>query len=120
MRPSQPHSTARPRLLATAGVLLIGVAPALAQEVTCTLEGLGRVACIAGRLCACEYAPGSYATRLPDGFRWDCGILRPHCGAVAPATLDPWPQQLPDALAIDRSRTIIKKMPPRYGGWPHH
>ena len=71
-----------------------------AQEPVCAAQSAGLVACIAGRLCACGFARGSAATGLSDGFRWDCGILRPRCGPPAPATLDPWQGDLPDALAI--------------------
>jgi hypothetical protein len=75
-------------------------AQAGAQEIVCAAPSAGMVSCIAGRLCACAFAPGSPATGLPDGFRWDCGILRPRCGPPVPATLDPWQGDLPEALAV--------------------
>jgi len=81
-------------------------APAAAEEAGCGTDTVGQVACIGGRLCACRFSPGSPAMRLPDGFRWDCGILRPACVAV-PATLDPYQGPLPEALSLDRSGTII-------------
>ena len=90
------------------------------QDLLCDAQVLGRVACLADRLCVCQFTPGSYASRLPDGFRWDCGIMRPYCGGPVPASLNPWPSQLPDALAIDRSRTIIKDGPAFPYGWPRH
>ena len=102
---------ARPGLLAALIALVAGSESAAAQETVCALQEVGRVACLAGKLCTCRSAPGSPATRLPDGFRWDCGILRPSCDGPVPATLDPWPNQLPDSLAIDRSRTIINTAP---------
>ena len=120
MRPNLPRPTARTRSLAVVIVLSTGIAPGAAQEVACSAQNPGRVACIAGKLCTCQFAPGSHATRLPDGFRWDCGVLRPSCGEPAPATLNPWMDPLPDALAIDRSRTIINKLPPKRRGWPRH
>ena len=83
-------------------------ATAGAQPPACSAEGAGLVACIAGRLCGCGFARGGPATGLPDGFRWDCGILRPTCGPV-PAMLDPSKVELPDSLAIDRSNTIIQQ-----------
>ena len=96
----------------------LAAVPALADEAPrCTAEGAGLVACIAGRLCSCGFVRGSPATGLPDGFRWDCGILRPSCGPPVPATLDPWQGPLPDSLEIDRSNTIIQQGPGRPGGW---
>lgn len=109
------------RFLANSGLLVAvislvaGGASAAAQEAICALQEVGRVACLAGKLCTCRSAPGSPATRLPDGFRWDCGILRPSCGGPVPATLDPWPSQLPDGLAINQSRTIINTVPRHRG-----
>lgn len=93
-------------------VLILAImtdAMAWAEAPSCTPEGTGTVACIAGRLCSCGFARGSPATGLPDGFRWDCGILRPSCGPPVPATLDPWQGELPDSLEIDRSNTIIRQ-----------
>jgi hypothetical protein len=76
---------------------------AQAQENACSAAAVGSIACIADKLCACISSRGSPATGLPDGYRWDCDILRPSCGPPAPATLDPWQRGLPDALAIDRT-----------------
>lgn len=90
-------------LLAISGALV----PAAAQAPACAPETAGSVACLAGRLCACGFARGSPATGLPDGFRWDCGILRPACGEPHPATSGAYRGPLPEALAIDRSETSI-------------
>lgn len=120
MRPNLPHRPARKRALDAVTVLLLWIAPVTAQESACSAQALGRVACIDGKLCTCRFTRGSPATGLSEGFGWDCGILRPSCGEPAPATLDPWPNQLPDALAIDRSRTIISNRPPKPYGWPRH
>ena len=78
-----------------------------AADDRCTLDAVDRVACMAGRLCACRFVPGSPATGLTDGYRWDCGILRPRCGGEVPATIDAWQGSLPDALSLDQSRTIV-------------
>jgi hypothetical protein len=99
--------------------LLIG-SPAQAEEPLCTAAGAGLVSCIAGRLCSCGFARGSPANGLPDGFRWDCGILRPSCGSPTPATLDPWQGELPSSLEIDRSNTIIQQGVVKPRGWPRH
>ena len=95
--------TGRAAILAAAvavGTVAGGSVGARAQTEVCAPDTAGTVACIAGRLCACGFSRGSPATGLPDGFRWDCGILRPSCGAPAPATLDPWQGPLPDSLTF--------------------
>src|SRR3712207_3442269 len=76
-----------------------------AQAPACDAQAEGTVACVAGRLCGCRFGRGSPATGLADGFRWDCGILRPRCGDPIPATIDPYQGPLPDALAIERETT---------------
>lgn len=100
-------------------VLLAGPR-AWAEAPSCTADGAGLVVCIAGRLCSCGFARGSPATGLPDGFRWDCGILRPSCGPPVPATLDPWQGALPNSLEIDRSNTIIRQGVVEPRSWPRH
>ena len=113
-----------PRLatsLLGAALLLAPDAPGGAQEEpACAPDTAGRVACIAGKLCACGFAPGGQATALPDGFRWDCGVLRPTCGGEAPATVDTWQGGLPDALAIDNSHTIVRQEVTGKGRRPSH
>jgi len=101
-------------------MLVAGAAPSRADEPACAPESAGLVACIAGRLCSCGFERASQASGLPDGFRWDCGILRPACGGPTPATIDPWQGGLPESLAIDRSRTIIQQRNGNHTGWPHH
>ena len=101
-------------------LVLLADAKAWADAPSCTAEGAGLVACIAGRLCSCDFARGSPATGLPDGFRWDCGILRPSCGPPVAATLDPWQGNLPGSLEIDRSSTIIQQGVAKPRGWPRH
>jgi hypothetical protein len=96
-----------PRGLAVLAMTTLLPSPTLAQAPACALETVESVACIAGRLCTCVFGRGSAATGLPDGFRWDCGILRPACGTPLPATLDPYRGPLPDSLAIDRSTTSV-------------
>ncbi len=93
--------------LILAAVVLSWAWPAAAQAPACDAQAAGTVACVAGRLCACGFGRGSPATGLPDGFRWDCGVLRPRCGEPVPATIDPYRGPLPDALAIERETTNI-------------
>lgn len=50
----------------------------------CGASREGALACMAGRACLCRHERGGQLTGRPDGFRWDCGALRPDCGP-APA-----------------------------------
>jgi hypothetical protein len=105
----QPSPSARlPVSLALAAALALPLAaPAGAQAPACDVQAAETVACIAGRLCRCRFAAASALTGLPEGFRWDCGILRPACGDPRPATLDAYTGPLPEALSIDRSSTTV-------------
>ena len=67
-----------------------------------------------------RFAPGGQGTASPAGFRWDCGILRLACAGEAPATVDAWQGGLPDALAIDNSRTILRQEVTGKGRRPDH
>lgn len=98
-----------PRALLVLGLALAcwGAAPLAAQPAPCTDAGVGLVACVEGRLCACRFERGSPATGLPDGFRWDCGILRPPCGEPLPATIAPYPGLLPDSLSIEQNTNTV-------------
>lgn len=84
------------RLLA----LLLLASPAAAQDPpACNQDRVGAVACMAGKLCSCGYQRGGSVSGRPDGYRWDCGVLRPSCGPVPGAdlpggALQPMPQIL--------------------------
>jgi len=52
----------------------------------CDQDRAGAVACLGGRQCACGYQRGGVVSGRPEGYRWDCGVLRPACAEV-PATL---------------------------------
>ncbi|WP_426959157.1 hypothetical protein [Muricoccus radiodurans] len=65
--------------------------PALAQVEAipaCNAVREGALACMAGRACRCHFERGGSVAGRPDGYRWDCGALRPDCG-VPPADLTP-------------------------------
>lgn len=76
-------------LIPTLLILMLGAAPVRAQEPpACTAVQEGAVACLAGRLCACRFTRGGSMTGRPDRHAWDCGILRPACGAgLVPPTM---------------------------------
>jgi len=77
--------------------LLLLALPAQAQEIpACNQDRVGAVACMSGKLCGCGYARGGIVSGRPDGYRWDCGVLRPACGeALPPAAIQGLPQVMP-------------------------
>jgi hypothetical protein len=75
----------RPMTRSLLPLLLLLAGGAQAQPV-CDQDRVGAVACMAGRLCACGYQRGGVVSGRPEGYRWDCGVLRPAC-AEPPATL---------------------------------
>jgi len=85
------------RLLA----LLMFASPVAAQDIpSCTAARAGATACLSGKLCACGFARGGSVAGRPDGWRWDCGALRPACGeALAPPAL-PAPMPLPPQFLL--------------------
>jgi hypothetical protein len=76
--------------------LMPSARPGAAQEMpACNQDRVGGVACMAGKLCRCDYQRGGVLSGRPEGYRWDCGVLRPACGeALAPPAL-PGGQPLP-------------------------
>jgi hypothetical protein len=57
-------------------------APVAAQEPpACSPAREGTLACLSGKLCACRFIRGGSLTGQRDRHAWDCGILRPACGA---------------------------------------
>ena len=77
-----------PILLATT-LITAASSMALAQAPSCNSAQLGTVACFVRKLCACTLSRGGAMTGQPAGYRWDCGPLRPGCGAdtALPATI---------------------------------
>jgi hypothetical protein len=81
-------------------LLLLLASPAAAQTIpACTQDRVGAVACMSGKLCSCGYQRGGVVSGRPDGYLWDCGILRPPCGeALPPADLPGFIQPPPQLL----------------------
>ncbi len=92
-------------------LLVLGRAPgsAGAQTPSCEAATVGQVACFESKLCACMFERGGTMTGRARGYRWDCGILRPGCGgdATTPATTGGYAGELPAAVGLDRSQTVI-------------
>ncbi len=60
----------------------------------CNAPREGVAACLAGIACQCRFERGGSITGRADGFRWDCGPLRPRCDTVPAA---PFPPPTPTA-----------------------
>jgi hypothetical protein len=88
-------------------LFLLLALPAAAQEPeppACTDARAGAVACMAGKLCSCGYQRGGVMSGRPEGWRWDCGVLRPACGeALPPAGMQSYSPGLPP-LYLDLPR----------------
>lgn len=95
-----------------AGASVWGKGARAEEAPKCTAETLGQNACFVDKMCECKFDRGGAMTGVPSGYRWDCGIKRPGCGAgaAAPATLNEFMGPYPSAVGIDRSRdtTIIR------------
>jgi hypothetical protein len=74
----------------------------------CDQDHAGAVACLAGRLCACGYQRGGVMSGRPEGYRWDCGVLRPACAEV--------PANLPSAPAPPVG-LLLPLGPPGFTPW---
>lgn len=94
------------RLALWSAMLAVVACAAAAEETACDAARAGIVACLAGKLCACGLERGGAMNGLPEGYRWDCGALRPACADV-PATLDRYPYPLPPSLSINKSETNV-------------
>lgn len=97
-----------PRLLPA--LMFLAAMPAAAQAPpVCDQDRVGATACLAGRLCACSYDRGGVVSGRAEGYRWDCGILRPAC-AEAPAALP--------ALPAPPVELLLPRHPPGMTPWP--
>jgi hypothetical protein len=112
------------RWLVILAILFHLAAPVAAEEVlACRAEIAGVVACLAGKLCTCGYRPGTPG--IANGFRWDCGMLRPACGeAIPPATLDVYPYPLPPGLSLEQTdidlNCLARRAPRGHNHDPQH
>ncbi|MGG5810197.1 hypothetical protein [Falsiroseomonas sp. CW058] len=78
-------------------LLLAGARPAAAQQMpVCGAGWAGAVACMSGKLCLCRFERGGSLTGVQDGYRWDCGVMRPACGEALPGAGAPPAMPLPD------------------------
>lgn len=82
------------------------IATALAETPACTAATAGQLSIQANVQCECRFFRASPAAGTPAGHRWDCGILRARTNQDVPATANPYPYPLPDALALGRGFVI--------------
>ena len=97
---------------------ILWAVPAAAQDApVCNAVRDGVTACLAGKLCLCRFERGGQMTGRSDGYRWDCGALRPECGEAAfprspePGSVLPMPNlYLP--LPARPARPPVTPLPP--------
>jgi hypothetical protein len=95
----------RPFLSLTVTLIALHAAAAPASAPRCTPQREGEAACLDGKLCECRHDPGGTLTGRRAGMRWNCGALRPACGAApeagpaerAPLPVFPAPTPPPDS-----------------------
>ena len=73
----------------------------------------GQLSVQANVQCACRWFAASALHGTPAGYRWDCGILRARTNHEVPATANPYPYALPEALSLERPLILED------GGGPH-
>jgi hypothetical protein len=90
------------RMRRLALLLALWAAPVSAQDFpACNQARDGITACLSGKLCQCRFERGGQISGRPDGFRWDCGILRPECGEAAfPRSPEPPSLMAPPSLFL--------------------
>lgn len=95
--------------------LLLAAPAAAADPPACGPAQNGIVACLAGRLCGCGFERPGRMTGAREGWRWDCGILRPACGGGpdTPAMTGDYPHVLAPALGIELGYPAPRPRPER-------
>ncbi len=127
MRKTQPRHTVRTmldgfliylRMQVAALIAFMPLSSPLAQHVDdllartaqpaflCAAETEGQLACMANRVCSCQFQPAVPAKGLPDRFAWDCGILRPVC-EQPPADYQSGYTPYPYAVGIDEKDVVV-------------
>jgi hypothetical protein len=73
-----------------------------AQTFACAAATAGQLSVQGNVQCECRWFLASRLRSTPAGHRWDCGILRARTNDEVPATANPYPYSLPEALSIER------------------
>ena len=76
-------------------ILFLAAQASASAPPRCSPSQEGAVACLDGKLCECRYDAGGSLTGRRAGMRWECGALRPGCGApgLSPPETAGQPQQ---------------------------
>ena len=92
--------------IARAATVLAGVAffasSGQAQTFACADSTAGQLSVQGNVQCECRWFTASRLRGTLAGHRWDCGILRARTNDEVPATSNPYPYPLPEALSIER------------------
>ena len=93
------------RIVSAATLLAVAAlfaSPGRAQTFVCLAETAGQLSVQGNVQCECRWFAASRLRGTPAGHRWDCGILRARTNDEVPATSNPYPYPLPEALSIER------------------
>jgi hypothetical protein len=98
--------------------MVLFASPGRAQTFACADSTAGQLSVQGNVQCECRWFPASRLRGTPAGYRWDCGILRARTNDEVPATSNPYPYPLPEALSIERP--LILPEPDQGLGLPRH
>ena len=84
-----------------AATLAPGQAWAQAEVQVCSAATAGELSVQADVQCECRFFQASAMAGTPEGYRWDCGILRPRLNYAVPVDLNPYPYPLPEGLSVE-------------------
>ena len=106
------------RAVTLLAVAALFASPGRAQTFVCLAEAAGQLSVQGNVQCECRWFAASRLRGTPAGHRWDCGILRARTNDEVPATSNPYPYPLPEALSIERPLILpeLEQSP----GRPHH
>ncbi len=83
--------------------------PGQAQTFACAAPAVGQLSVQGNVQCECRWFAASRLRGTPAGHRWDCGILRARTNDEVPATSNPYPYPLPEALSIERPLVLPER-----------
>ena len=98
--------------------MIVFASPGRAQTFACADSMAGQLSVQGNVQCECRLFTASRLRGTPAGHRWDCGILRARTNDEVPATSNPYPYPLPEALSIERP--LILPEPDQGLGFPRH
>jgi hypothetical protein len=99
------------------GAVWVSASPGGAQTFACAPATAGQLSVQGNVQCECRGFAASRLRGTPAGHRWDCSILRARTNDEVPATANPYPYPLPEALSIERPLILpdLQEAPGRPG-----